>query len=355
MPVLPGTMALLDRSVAGRRLLGGYLHVRQHGHVVADVAVGEASPGVPAHPGDVGETRCTGKLLTTVCLARAAERGDLDLDDSLKRWASPGTVPEVASMTVRQLLTHTSGLANRVPPPLYSVDFHEFVHLILTTPQPPAWREPKPIYNMARAWHLLGWVVEQVYRAPLPEVVASEVARPLGLHSVAMVDHHANPYFTPALGGGYKPVLDTDPEVFRSRLNPAYGVVADVGDVCALYDAVRQSLGVPGLVGCSMAREMVRDHGSVSVWQGDTSPRSYGLGLYLGGPANGLGPAWAGGTFGHYGTIAGRMVTLAVADPASGVAMALRLASLRQANSDLVDAIGLSVRADLDLPSSVTT
>lgn len=80
-------------------------------------AVGNASPitGEPARPGMRFLIASVSKTFTSVAVLKLAEEGRLSLDDPINRWLEPGLVtriPNGHNITIRQLLGHTSGIAD---------------------------------------------------------------------------------------------------------------------------------------------------------------------------------------------------------------------------------------------------
>jgi CubicO group peptidase (beta-lactamase class C family)/ribosomal protein S18 acetylase RimI-like enzyme len=129
------------------------------------------------------------KLVCTVTLVlAAAQRGELALDDPVRRFLP--SYPNSAT-TLRHLLTHTAGL----------VDHRPFFATLEGREQIEA-----AVYQEARGagptatvrysdlgFMLLGWALERLYGAALDELFASKVARPLGLDRTGFrptVDRH---------------------------------------------------------------------------------------------------------------------------------------------------------------------
>ncbi|MFA4878311.1 MAG: serine hydrolase domain-containing protein [Methanoregula sp.] len=80
-------------------------------------AFGNASPvtGEPAQPGMRFLIASVSKTFTSVAVQKLAEEGRLSLDDPIDRWLEPGLVariPNGHAITIRQLLDHTSGIAD---------------------------------------------------------------------------------------------------------------------------------------------------------------------------------------------------------------------------------------------------
>jgi CubicO group peptidase (beta-lactamase class C family) len=346
---VPATAAVLDDAVATGRALGGYLYVWHRGVVVADLAGGCAEPGVPARTADAGQLRCAVKPLTAICLARAMEAGLLDLDDRLGRWAPPEASPRIAGLTLRQLLSHRSGLPSYAGPGVYDVDFDGYVRAALTAEYPALMWDAQPVYNFARAWHLLAWVVQRVYGAPFPEVVTRTVTGPLGLSSLRLVyrPEAVRPYFRRVPGGGWAPIRETAADTFATRPNPAYGGGSTARDLGRMYVHLLAAARDDGrLLRPDTMRTLLRDSGGIRF--GPRRPLlPFGLGFFRGGAAAGFGPEWDPGCFGHMGSMGVHHTNAALVDPAGGTVVAVRLSSVTTANNALFAAVGAALRADL--------
>lgn len=133
------------------------------------------------------------KVLTGLLLAQAVEAGDLALDDNLGRLLQGKAVfdqPEVAAITLRQLVTHTSCL------PRLPADFRKnYVRL-----------EPYARYDRARMWEalarqklatpppcaadysnfgmgILGEILSERYGKPWEVLVRERITQPLGMRN----------------------------------------------------------------------------------------------------------------------------------------------------------------------------
>lgn len=120
----------------------------------------------------------TKSFVSTVVLQLAGERR-LTLDDTVERWL-PGVVPNGGSITVRQLLNHTSGLYNYTDVPFYLQVLREplrtwrplqLVQLAVAHP---------PLFAPGTSWSysntnyiLLGLIIAEVDRVPARLQMAS--------------------------------------------------------------------------------------------------------------------------------------------------------------------------------------
>jgi CubicO group peptidase (beta-lactamase class C family) len=135
-PSLSRTIAELERGIAAGWHIGAQLYASVQGVTVADIAVGEARPGVAMTTQTIVEWASATKPVTCAALALLWECGLLDLDDPVCRH-----LPEFAAhgkevVTLRHLLTHTAGLADTVPE---FVLFDEAVAAVCAAPLLPGW------------------------------------------------------------------------------------------------------------------------------------------------------------------------------------------------------------------------
>lgn len=345
---LPAALAVCEDAVASGKALGAYLYVSRHGKVVADAAVGEVEPGVPAAPGDVGELRCAVKPLTTICVARAIEAGSLNLDDTLARWAPADTSARIAGLSIRSLLSHTAGMPNYLGPDVYAAGFDDYVADLLTAEIMPGFWDAQPIYNFARAWHLLAWVLQRIHGQPIHDIVTESVTRPLGLSSMSLLDPSgaSRPYQRRTADRGFVPIRDTDADTFATRPNPAYGGFSTTRDLGRLYEHLMRCRVDAGLLRPETMRLLLQDHGGVRFRPGE-SLLPFGLGFFLGGAAARFGTEWDANGFGHMGSIRKHFAAAALCAPSDETVVALRFSSIGLSNNALFAGLGRAVTSDL--------
>lgn len=235
--------ALLDSAVRAGAVPGAALAVGRHGRLVrlrgfGVLDPGHAAPATPDTPYDLASlTKVVG---TTTALMQLVDEGRVSLDDPvvayLPWWAGPH--PAKARITLRQLLTHTAGLA-------------PFRRWYLEIQGWPAYREAlaaepleAPPGTVTRYSDLgvmtLGLVVEAVRRAPLDRVLDDRVFGPLGM---------ADTRFTPPASAW--------PQTAPTEVDPAWRGIHLRGQV---HDENAFAVGgVAGHAGLfSTARELAR-------------------------------------------------------------------------------------------------
>ena len=181
MSELPKTRAALERGIADGLHPGAQLYVSRHGEAVADLALGEARPGVPMRPDTLMLWLSASKPVAAVAIGQLWERGLLRLDDPIALH-----VPEFAqggkdAITIRHALTHTGGFRIlQVGWPEATWD--ETIAKICAARREPRW-EPgeKAGYHQTSSWFLLGEVVHRLTNRTFAAYVREEIFGPLGM------------------------------------------------------------------------------------------------------------------------------------------------------------------------------
>ena len=117
-------------------------------------------------------------IATTPALMLLVERGKVDLDAPAARYLPEFNAPGTAVITVRHLLTHTSGLRGTLPLRAAPDSAAALMMVLKTTPV--AAPGARVVYSDLNAI-LLGEIVRRVSGAPLDAFVAREVYAPLSL------------------------------------------------------------------------------------------------------------------------------------------------------------------------------
>lgn len=196
---------VIDRWVTDGRLAGVTAMVARAGEVVYGRAAGSSDreAGIPASERTIYRLASMTKTIVSVTALRLVEIGVLSLDDSLTRWLpefapslSDGRTPDI---TIRQLMTHTSGLSyslfepadsayrtGRVPLGLEasSETLYEVMQKLAAVPLVFL---PGTEWRYSISTDVLGAVIERASGRRLPEAVALFVTRPLGMTDTAFV------------------------------------------------------------------------------------------------------------------------------------------------------------------------
>ncbi|MES4908214.1 serine hydrolase domain-containing protein [Streptomyces sp. NPDC000395] len=138
----------------------------------------DAGPGRDRGQDTVFDLASLTKLFTTIVAMRCAERGGIDLDGRVAAYAPEFTAAAEHGITVRQLLTHTSGLLPELP--LYDYDGHE-QRLARLRAEPPATAPGTARRYSDLNFLLLQRVLERVTGRSLAHLVRDGITRPLGM------------------------------------------------------------------------------------------------------------------------------------------------------------------------------
>ena len=166
------------------------------------VAVGEENPGTAATADSQFRMGSITKTFTATLVMQLRDEGKLDLDDRLDQHL---TVPEHGDLTIRTMLSHTSGLQREPHGDIWdelSWPGSEQLHADLA--------RVERVLPPARRWHysnlayaLLGDVVATLRGVPWTQALHEQILEPVGLHRTTTTS-------TPPVATGYLVAAYTD-------------------------------------------------------------------------------------------------------------------------------------------------
>jgi SSS family transporter len=198
-PDFGAVSTLLNDAVAGHRPPGAVVVIGHGGRVVFEKAYGErklaGEPGLDGQPSaaepmtedTIFDMASLSKCLSTAtAVMQLYEQGKVQFDAPVERYLpkfNAGHDPERAKVTVRMLLTHTSGEAPDINLKdawgLAAPDFVEGVHRALTTPLMSA---PGEVFRYSDInFILLGYMVQVLSGEPLDVYAQENIFKPLGM------------------------------------------------------------------------------------------------------------------------------------------------------------------------------
>jgi D-alanyl-D-alanine carboxypeptidase len=168
------------------------LAVTHNGKIVKQKAYGLANVelNVPATPETLYQIASTTKTFTAAAIMKLVEDGKISLDDSVTKW-----LPEVpagwSGVTVRQCLSHTSGLPDIILDPcslaLVADTREEAIKKLAATPAP---NKPGETWNYNQTGYvLLGMILEKVSGLKFEAFLEQRFFRPLGMTSTRFGDY----------------------------------------------------------------------------------------------------------------------------------------------------------------------
>jgi CubicO group peptidase (beta-lactamase class C family) len=288
---------LLREAMRQHHIPGAALAIVRDGHTVKTAAYGMASLELraPATTGTVFEIGSVTKQFTAAAILLLAQEGKLGVDDKISRHLK-GTPESWSQISIRQLLTHTSGLKNYTGLEGFELARHltqaQFIARIDAYPLdfPPGgkWAYCNSGYN------LLGYIIENASGTSYWDFLQQNLFGPLRMTATSGRDPRA---LLPWRAGGYETNRDgqwinRDPDL--TDVFSAGALVSTVGDL-ARWNA---ALDTGGILTAASRAEMW-----TPVKLNDGTTHAYGFGWFL--------EPWQGhANIGHSGSTSGFSASL---------------------------------------------
>jgi D-alanyl-D-alanine carboxypeptidase len=218
-----------------------------------DSAAGNASPitGEPARPGMRFLIASVSKTFTSVAVQKLAEKGKLSLDDNISVWLPADlvkTIPNGDEITVRQLLDHTSGIADYDES---AINLEEYQNPDTPVPYQAGLMQglnASPLYPPGTNYTysnvnyiLLTLIVDKAAGVPYEDYVTREIFVPAGLNDTFFetTNHIPGPHMTATMPGENGTILDfTNLYVLFDR--GAGDMVSTTADLNRFHRALRE-------------------------------------------------------------------------------------------------------------------
>jgi len=276
-PLTPAEVSAVDqlvtKTLADTGVPSAEIAIVRNGQLVLEKAYGKANEGLPANPALPYQIASNSKQFTAMAILLLRDEGKLKLDDPVSRYI-PG-ITEGDKITIRELLSHTSGLQDFWPQDYSFIDMEQ-----ATTPQHivDKWAKKPLDFAPGTRWQysntgyvVAGMIAEKVSGQPLLTYLHRKIFDPLGMISV----HDQDDTNTPAFPAGYK----------RNALGPVR--VAQQPGRGWLYAAGELSMNAGDLAKWDIARMNralipARDWAEqeTPVLRSDGRTNGYGLGVY---------------------------------------------------------------------------
>jgi len=227
--------AYVREEMATRKIPGLVFALVDHGKVITERAYGSENleTGTPLGIDGVFELASVTKPFTATAIMMLVEEGKIGLDEPIFKYISNGPTAW-KDITVRQLLSHTSGLrgggwVERDGSPLLDISVRQQFDDISKAPleyapgQGAAYSDP--------GYFLLGMIIEKVSGMSYRRFMQERVFLPFGMTSTRIEDRHAivrNHVSEYTLVNGQ---LEHDRRVWQHELPSYYGVWSTVDDL----------------------------------------------------------------------------------------------------------------------------
>jgi CubicO group peptidase (beta-lactamase class C family) len=322
---LDAAAAELSKAINSGQLHAAALHVQQGDAIFAK------NVGASKSPDDIFLLASISKPICVAALMTLYDQAQFRLDDPVKKYIPEFSDSPREKITVRQLLTHVSGLPDQLPENNSLRKRHaplsDFVELAIRTP---LLFEPGTRYSYSSMAILLAAeMARRISTTAFPQLVNDAIFKPLGMTRSALGLGRSKLEDTirtqteraaPESGGGDPTAKDWDwnSAYWRNLASPWGGAHASAPDVARfLTEFLRPSAKA---LKPETARLMVQNHNPEGV-------TPHGLGFAVGQRSGS--PGCSEKTFGHSGATG----TLAWADPDSDtICVVLTTLPLRAAN-----------------------
>jgi CubicO group peptidase (beta-lactamase class C family) len=350
--------ARMQRFVDDRTIAGAVTLVARPGQVVALDAVGFAdlTNKTPMRADSLFWIASMTKPITAVAVLMLQDEGRLSVDDPVEKhlpefknqWLvqertsnSVTLVRPARAITIRDLLTHTSGLGD-VPSPRPQASLAE---LVMAYSQQPLRFPPGSKWEYSNAGiNTLGRIVEVVSVRRFEDFLDQRIFRPLGMKDTTFWPTRAQ---ARRLARSYQPRADgaglAEAEIFflkgpltdRARTPfPAGGLFSTASDLARFYQMMLNGGEWEGKRLLSRAAvEMMTRPQTGELKTGFTEGMSFGLGFAVVKQPAGVTATLSAGTFGHGGAYG----TQSWADPRRGLVLILMIQRARLPNADASD------------------
>ena len=228
---------------------------------------------VPATDSTVYQSASVGKQFTAALVVLLAREGRLGLDEPIRRYL-PEAPPAWQPITVRHLLTHTSGIPDYTEGAVdYRRDYTEDELLAAAVRQPLEFRPGETWRYSNTGYALLGFIVRRATGRFYGDLLRERIFGPLGMRSARVISESA---IVPNRASGYELV---DGEIRNQAwVAPTLNTTADGSLYLSVRDLARWAVSlnharVPDSAGLAASWTPVR--------LGSGATYSYGLGWTL--------------------------------------------------------------------------
>ncbi len=227
----------IDKAIANKRIVGTVVVVARDGKVIYRRAAGLADRenNVPTKPDTIFRLASMSKTIVSVAALSLIQLGKLKLDDPVTKWLpdfqpklSDGSTPVI---TIRELLTHTSGLDYLFSEPdggpyhkanvsdgmdQPGLGMQENLKRIASCP---LLFSPGTKFHYSLSIDVLGAVLEKVAGKPLGEIIKETVTGPLEMSDTSFKPTDRTRVATPYVDGATEPKRMGDTEIFKTKEN----------------------------------------------------------------------------------------------------------------------------------------
>jgi len=282
---------LVNAEMSRQRVPGVALAIISHGKVVAAKGYGYSNLElqVPVTPATLFQSGSVGKQFTAAAIMLQVEDGKLALDDSITRYFTDA--PRAwQPITVRHLLTHTSGMGDYTELVDMRRDYTEDELAKLTYKLPLQFNPGERWSYSNTGYMLLGILVHKVSGQFFGDVLQDRVFKPLGMKTARVISEAD---ITPNRAAGYR--MENGELKNQEWVSPSLNRVGDGSLYLSILDYIAWDRGLRAAQILKPA-SWKQVYTPVSLAGGKTFPYGFGWGVSesKGAPLYHHGGAWQG-------------------------------------------------------------
>lgn len=265
----------IRREMQRRQVPGLAVVVVKDGKIVRERGYGLANVehGVPATPDTVFQSASTGKTFTAALVLLLERDGRLKLDDPISRHLE-NTPPAWAGITIRHLLTHTSGLGDPYTRIDLRKDYTDEELIALEASMPLLFAPGERFAYSNAGYHLLGFICKRAGGKFFGDQLKERIFAPLGMRTAGVISESD---IVPRRAAGYERI---DGKLQNQRwVAPSLNRTADGTIQLSARDLARWSMALDGDTILD-ARAKEASWTPARLNGGGSGP--YGLGWYVG-------------------------------------------------------------------------
>lgn len=232
--------AYVESEMRDQQVPGVAIAVLHDGEIVVAKGYGSATVEheVAVTPDTIFQSGSVGKMFTAAAVMTQVERGKMGLDDLVSKYL-PDAPKSWAPITIRHLLTHTSGIANAGPEFDLRRDYTDD-ELVESFYKMPLDFEPGARWNYSNSgYQLLGVLVKKATGQSYLDILDAQVFKPLGMKTARGISEAD---IVPHRSSGYQ-LIDGELKN-QDWVSPTNNSTADGSLYFSLNDMIAWSRGV---------------------------------------------------------------------------------------------------------------
>ena len=179
---LSRTIAAVERALEQKLHLGTQLFVTRSQEVLADLAIGHATPERPLKNDDLMLWMSSTKPIVAAAIAQLVEKGKLGFNDLVAQHIPEFGRQGKESITIRHVLTHTGGFRNAAINRT-AESWDEIIAKICDSAIEADWVPGQRAgYHLASGWYILAELVRRVDGRPFEQYVRDQLFLPLAMN-----------------------------------------------------------------------------------------------------------------------------------------------------------------------------